>query len=176
MMPSLAHVLLKRRSALSKDSFSLTFTSDMNFPPSRCEIRVRERLTFFTVHLGIIHKKAALVNKNKRIVGRKFDFSANFGFSDQKADLLSTFCLFPALGKLVKSKELPWFPPKRNTAGILLDSGCHIFIQKSVQSMFHAFFFSVFLTGFFSAFGSSVTFLSSTTIPRGGTFTRMLFW
>ena len=40
MIPSLAHVLLKRRSALSKDSFSLTFTSDMNFPPSRCEIRL----------------------------------------------------------------------------------------------------------------------------------------
>ena len=60
----------------------------MNFPPSRCEIRVRERLTFFTVHLGIIHKKTALVNKNKRIGARKFDFSANFGFPDQKADHL----------------------------------------------------------------------------------------
>lgn len=78
----------------------------MNFPPSRCEIRVRERLTFFTVHLGIIHKKTALVNKNKRIGARKFDFSANFGFPDQKADHLPPFCLFPASEK---PKQFPLF-------------------------------------------------------------------
>ena len=195
MMPSLAHVLLKRRSALSKDSFSLTFTSDMNFPPSRCEIRVRERLTFFTVHLGIIHKKTALVNKNKRIEARKFDFSANFGFPDQKAEALSLLLFISRQRKNGKIKANPTFL----SVTFLENSKCsrNFFLRKQIQpesvffelrlpysltsgnqfkACFHAFFFSVFLAGVFSAFASSVTFLSSTTIPRGGTFTRMLFW
>lgn len=79
----------------------------MNFPPSRCEIRVRERLTFFTVHLGIIHKKTALVNKNKRIGARKFDFSANFGFPDQKADHLF---LLLSVSRQRKTKAISAFP------------------------------------------------------------------
>lgn len=145
MMPSLAHVLLKRRSALSKDSFSLTFTSDMNFPPSRCEIRVRERLTFFTVHLGIIHKKTALVNKNKRIGARKFDFSANFGFPDQKADTLSLLLFISRQTKKRKNHRLSpascllerktdAAPPENKYSRNPLDSGCTIFLFQKIRS------------------------------------------
>ena len=52
MMPSLAHVLLKRRSALSKDSFSLTFTSDILFPslPVRDSLMIKSGVATFFYH------------------------------------------------------------------------------------------------------------------------------
>ncbi len=140
-------------------------------------------------------QKTALVNKNKRIEARKFDFSANFWLSRPKSRGSFPSSVYFPPAKNGKIKANPTFL----SVTFLENSKCsrNFFLRKQIQpesvffglrlpysltsgnqfkACFHAFFFSVFLAGFFSAFASSVTFLSSTTIPRGGTFTRMLFW